>query len=174
MRALTLAGTVALVTLAGACAQPDHVAGSAVPVTTAPSATAPSAAAPSASTAPSSPTGTTTTGKAPVNTPAGSTDPCPVNALTLYSVLLHNKPSLWKGGTGPSGVTKPSCYKGFAYTRLKFDVEPNAEIPWVLFHFDAPHHAWEVLSTGTGGVCDGFVSSQAIRDRLNKNTGGGC
>jgi hypothetical protein len=155
MRALTLTGAIALVALAGACTKPTHVDGLAEPITPAPSATSPSTSA------------ATTTAKATGN----ATDPCPVSAATLHSALRTSEINDRAGK--PDGLAKPACYQGFAYARSTFRKTPEGEIPWILFKFDTKTRHWQALNLGTGDVCAGYAS-QAVRDRLNRGTGGGC
>jgi hypothetical protein len=166
MRALTVTGAIAFVALAAACQKPvDHVAGPAGPVVAGPSASAspsgPASATPS----------TSASGKAPA-TPSRSantvSNPCPVSASTLYTAL--RKSEIYQRAGKPDGMAKPSCYQGFAYARSTFDKAPNGEIAWILFKYD---HSWKAVNLGTGDVCAGYAS-QAVRDRLNQGTDGGC
>jgi hypothetical protein len=170
MRALTVTGAVAFVALAAACGQSvDHVAGPAGPVVAGSSAPA-SPSAPATSTAPSTPASAKTS-TTPSKATRTATDPCPVSASTLYSALRHS--DIYERAGKPDGMAKPSCYQGYAYGRSTFDKPQNhdGEIAWVLFKYD---HSWKAINLGTGDVCAAYISSQAVRDRLNQGTGGGC
>jgi hypothetical protein len=167
MRALAVTGAIALVALAAACEKPvDHVAGPAGPVVAGPSASA-SQPAPATPSAPS----TSASGTAPA-APSKSantvSNPCPVSASTLYTALRTSE--IYQRAGKPDGMAKPSCYQGFAYARSTFRKAPDGEIAWILFQYD---HSWKAVNLGTADVCAGYAS-QAVRDRLNQGTGGGC
>jgi hypothetical protein len=167
MRALTVAGAIALVALAAACDKPvDHVAGPAGPVVAGPTASA-APSDPATSAAPSASASSEAPAK-PSKSANTVSNPCPVSASTLYTAL--RKGDIYERAGKPDGMAKPSCYQGFAYARSTFNRSPDGEIPWILFKYD---HSWKAVNLGTGDVCAGYAS-QAVRDRLNQGTDGGC